>query len=323
VRRRGDNRGPLCSSLVPLERGTVPRVLSALDSLEQQDAVPRIDAEELALLGSYGTTGLIATGWEPLRLDGPTTGASPDVADDTDGGWYVGLHHRADGTLAEVGRTRSDAREVREVLGALEALERSGAPVTVWLRAAQPQDLLAAHAAGWRTRRELHVLARPLSDGPVEVPEGVHLLRGFDATRDVDEVVAVLGRAHGTRHAHAPSSPDGGWSTERFARRTATSLHDPADLRVATDAHGTIVGVHWLKRRGPATGEVHNLAVDPSLHGQGIGRRLLRDGLRHLADLGMHEVLLWVDGTNEPAVALYRAEGFEPRALDVELTGPR
>lgn len=320
MRRRGDDRGPLPPSLVVLERGTVPGVLSALDSLEQQDAVPRIAAEELALLGSYGTSGRIATGWEPLRLADPATEGIESVADDVDGGWYVGLHHRADGTLAEVGRTRRDTLGVSEVLG---ALERSATPMKVWLRAAQPQDLLAAHAAGWSTRRELHVLARPLSDGPVEVPDGVHLLRGFDASRDVDEVVAVLGRAHGTRHAHAPSSPDGGWSAERFAQRAATSLHDPEDLRVATDAHGTIVGVHWLKRRGAATGEVHNLAVEPSLHGQGLGRRLLRDGLRHLAGLGMREVLLWVDGTNEPAVALYRAEGFEPRALDVELTGPR
>ncbi|HDP90504.1 MAG TPA: ribosomal-protein-alanine N-acetyltransferase [Thioalkalivibrio sp.] len=61
-----------------------------------------------------------------------------------------------------------------------------------------------------------------------------------------------------------------------------------------------------------AVDECHlmNLTVRPELQGQGLGRRLLRDLVEMSRLAGAARVLLEVRPSNEPALALYRAEGF-------------
>jgi mycothiol synthase len=76
-----------------------------------------------------------------------------------------------------------------------------------------------------------------------------------------------------------------------------------------------------MKRRGDGVGEVYNLALAPEAQGRGLGGLLLDVGLAHLTEIGIHEVILWVDAENPPALALYRARGFTPRWDDVSLTG--
>jgi mycothiol synthase len=99
----------------------------------------------------------------------------------------------------------------------------------------------------------------------------------------------------------------------------AVALAAPGDLLVALDAAVRPLGLHWTSRRAHGVGEVFNLAVDPAAHGRGVGRWLLAAGLAHLTRLGRREVVLWVDAANGPALALYQAAGFTPRAHDVAL----
>jgi mycothiol synthase len=58
-------------------------------------------------------------------------------------------------------------------------------------------------------------------------------------------------------------------------------------------------------------GEVGVIGVVPEFQGRGLGRALLRWGVRRLAELGARPVTLLVDGDNENALGLYRSEGFE------------
>ena len=90
----------------------------------------------------------------------------------------------------------------------------------------------------------------------------------------------------------------------------------PAGLILAEDASG-VVGFHWTKRHDATTGEVYVLGVDPEASGRGIGKALLWAGLHHLRDIGCHEVELFVDADNEPAVELYERAGFAIVRTDV------
>ena len=55
----------------------------------------------------------------------------------------------------------------------------------------------------------------------------------------------------------------------------------------------------------PPYGEVYVVAVNPKAAGRGLGTVLTRAGLQHLRDQGLDSVLLYVDGDNDPAVAVY------------------
>ena len=75
---------------------------------------------------------------------------------------------------------------------------------------------------------------------------------------------------------------------------------------LAARVEGALVGYAGLGLAGPEA-EVHTLAVDPAYQGRGIGRELLR---ALLALAGNATVFLEVRTDNEPAIALYRSEGF-------------
>lgn len=206
-------------------------------------------------------------------------------------------------------------RDDRAVVAAL--LDRVGQEVaasrltaTVWLRDADEADVEVAVDRGATVRRRLGVLGRHLDAAP-DVPDGP-TIRSFRPDVDDPAVVDVLDAAYA-------GTDDGGWTLERFRERRGSDWFDPADLLLAVDDDGSVLGLHWLKRRDPVTGEVYNLAVHPRAQGRSAGPRLLAAGLAHLHAAGCREVLLWVDLANERAVRLYRGQGFTTRWVDVAL----
>jgi mycothiol synthase len=59
------------------------------------------------------------------------------------------------------------------------------------------------------------------------------------------------------------------------------------------------------------------LGVDPDAQGMSLGRALTDLGLAHLRELGLGEVLLYVEEDNTAAVRLYEGRGFRRYAVDV------
>lgn len=87
---------------------------------------------------------------------------------------------------------------------------------------------------------------------------------------------------------------------------------DAADCAVA-EVEGEVVG-YWVGRRIDDEAELANLAVAPERKGEGIGRRLLYDFLDAVGGRERTIAFLEVRASNEPALRLYQAFGFQ--ALD-------
>jgi mycothiol synthase len=147
---------------------------------------------------------------------------------------------------------------------------------------------------------------------PERVPDGV-TIRAFEPD-DVDAIVRVNGRAF------ASHPEQGAMDRADFERRASSDWFDPAGLFVAVREGGgrddDVVGFHWTKVED-GVGEVYVVGVDPSEQGSGLGTALTAKGLRHLHESGVRTVDLYVEGDNDPALAVYRRLGFTEHARDV------
>jgi mycothiol synthase len=87
---------------------------------------------------------------------------------------------------------------------------------------------------------------------------------------------------------------------------------------------GAMVGYCWTKRHSDSVGEIYVIAVHPAAVGQGVGRALLRRGMELLSEAGCQKAIVYVDGANERAIALYASEGFTlnrtERVLELQLS---
>jgi [ribosomal protein S18]-alanine N-acetyltransferase len=66
-----------------------------------------------------------------------------------------------------------------------------------------------------------------------------------------------------------------------------------------------------LLRLAAGEAEILTLAVSKSMRRHGLGRRLVDESLRRLHALRAEALFLEVDGTNKPAIALYKRLGFK------------
>ena len=130
---------------------------------------------------------------------------------------------------------------------------------------------------------------------------------------------AELLRVNNTAFSRHPEQ--GGWGQQQIDDRTSADWFDPAGLFLAYDVAdpSRLLGFHWTKIADPATGlgEVYVVGVDPDQQGRGLGSLLTLVGLHHLADQGMSEVELYVEGDNVAALTTYRGLGFRSHAVDV------
>lgn len=194
-----------------------------------------------------------------------------------------------------------------EVLASVDDL-----PLRAWSHTDHPAAVRLAAAYGFERVRELWVMRRPTSLPlpPTSDINGV-TIRGF-RTGDEDELVRV------NAAAFAAHPEQGAMDAANLAERMAEPWFDPAGLLVA-ERDGRIVGFHWTKQHSPEVGEVYVVGIDPTAQGGGLGKALTLAGLRHLAGLGVAEVILYVESDNAPALAIYGGLGFTHAATDTHV----
>ena len=183
-----------------------------------------------------------------------------------------------------------------------------------WAHGDLPGARALAAAMGLRAHRELLQLRRHDASTlpPLQVPADI-VLRGYAGPDDDAELLRV------NNAAFAWHPEQGGWTRAQIAERVAADWFDPAGLIMAFDAADPtrLLGFHWTKVAEPGLGEVYIVGVDPAAQGRGLGRLLTLAGLHHLADRGVGEVLLYVEGDNTAALHTYSRLGFERFAVDV------
>lgn len=201
----------------------------------------------------------------------------------------------------------------------------------IWAHGQHPGATALARRRGYLAERELWQMRRSLDDPLPEptVPPGIRI-RPFRVGQDEAAWTEVNNRAFA-------SHPDqGGWDVAEVRVREREPWFDPDGFLLAervTD--GAIVGFHWTKvhaadaaegggggTAGEPIGEVYVVGVDPAAQGMGLGRVLTLAGLRYLRSTGLSQVMLYVDESNAPAVAVYTRLGFIPWRTDVQYRRP-
>lgn len=196
-------------------------------------------------------------------------------------------------------------------------LDHAGPDLRVWAHGRLPgSDELAARLE-LKVVRELYFLRRASAPLPEPTwPDGIEL-RTFVPGQDDEAWLTVNARAF------ADHPEQGRWGPVDLAERLHQSWFDPAGFFLAIDrSSGELAGFHWTKvhsDEGEAPyGEVYVVGVDPAYQGTGLGKALTIAGVQHLQDAGLASVVLYVDGTNKAARALYERLGFTVAALDVQ-----
>lgn len=197
-------------------------------------------------------------------------------------------------------------------------MDHGGANLRVWAHGRLPgSDELATHL-GLQVTRELYFLRRPRTPVPAATwPAGIEV-RTFVPGQD-DAAWLALNAA-----AFADHPEQGSWTHADLTDRVQQPWFDPAGFFLAVDTTtGALAGFHWTKvhtDEGNAPhGEVYVVGVSPDHQGLGLGKALTLTGLQYLQEeRGLESVVLYVDGTNTSARALYANLGFTTAALDVQ-----
>ncbi|MDV6012466.1 mycothiol synthase [Haloechinothrix sp. LS1_15] len=212
--------------------------------------------------------------------------------------------------------------------GALAAAvtERAERALRFWSHGDHPAAARIARRAGLRRVRELLRMRTELDGqwlGEPELPDGVRL-RTFVPGQDEAAVIEVNGRAFSWH------PEQGSLSEQELVETERQDWFDPDGFFLAVDGDGTLLGFHWTKVHPPdpqaeagspharAAGEVYVVGVDPSAHGRGLGTALTLAGLHYLAGSGLDQAILYVEGDNPAAIAVYTGLGFRTETTDVQ-----
>jgi len=195
--------------------------------------------------------------------------------------------------------------------------------IRLWAHGDLPGAAGLARSAGFIRVRSLWQMRIDLAEAELPepaFPPGVSV-RTFQPGKDEESWLAVNHAAF----AHHPEQ--GSWTMTDLGLREAEPWFDPGGFFLA-ERDGRLAGFHWTKvhqpdRDGAAhdggapIGEVYVVGVDPQQQGGGLGRALTLVGLNYLRELGLAQVMLYVDESNGAAVRMYKALGFRRWATDV------
>lgn len=207
--------------------------------------------------------------------------------------------------------TVTGERDTLDPLLAAAEQRSSGDELQLWAHGTRSRVAEVAEARGYAPMRTLWQLRRPLRDLPdADLPAGVRI-RPFRPGQDEDAWLAV------NAAAFAAHPEQGRWTRRDLAAREAAPWFDPAGFLLA-DHDGSVLGYHWTKMHPDGLGEVYVLGVAPAAQGAHLGPALLAAGLHYLCERGAPEVLLYVEGDNARALALYERFGFRRHDRDVQ-----
>jgi mycothiol synthase len=219
-----------------------------------------------------------------------------------------------------------DARRQGTGRTLVDAVLAAAPEARLWAHGQLPAAQALAASTGLTAVRELHKMARALTEADLEpaataLPAGF-TARAFEPGRDEQAWLATNAAAF----AHHPEQ----------GRLTLADLHDRMTqpwfdaagfiLVEADGSPGEVAAFHWTKvdseqrssvDPGKAAGEVYVVGVHPAYQGRGLGRPVTALGLAHLAGLGLPEVVLYVDGDNQAAIRTYTGLGFRSIMVDV------
>ena len=204
----------------------------------------------------------------------------------------------------------------------LQALdERAAVGFRVWAHGDHPAAQKLALKTGLERKRELLILHVDASgaDWPEPILRDGVSLRTFVPGQDEDAVVRVNARAFDWH-------PEQGALTADDVRADEARPWFDADGFFLAEEKGEVIGFHWTKVHEPTpgrfggerVGEVYVVGVDPAAQGGGLGRALTLAGLRYLASRGLRQIILYVEGDNAPALAVYTKLGFARHETDVQ-----
>ena len=140
----------------------------------------------------------------------------------------------------------------------------------------------------------------------------------------IGELGAELVRSHhdfdGTRFmAPTPNTAQGyaSFLGSQLSAKDVILLVAEERGRVIGYTYSGVEGVDWMSLRGPA-GVLHDIVVERSSRGRGVGHLLLEATLRALEARGVPQIVLHTAALNESAKRLFARAGF--RQTMVEMT---
>lgn len=168
------------------------------------------------------------------------------------------------------------------------------------------------------TRRLMHMHRHPGPPPIVATPEGVRL-RAFRPGEDDERWLELNNRIF------AEHPENGTWTLDDLHARMSQPWFRPEDV-LMLEVSGQLAGFCWVKveERGDEgqVGEIYIIGTAPEYHGRGLGRYLLGEALRHLSSRDVDAVAVYVDQSNERAVALYWSFEFHHHHVDVLYSMP-
>jgi mycothiol synthase len=292
-----------------LDADSLEQVRRLLLAVRETDGRPEVDTSGALPPEFRGGLHLLAStaselvGYTHLDTDGDSFGRQ--VAE-----LFVHPGHRRKGvgtSMVEALVDKADATVPKDTLRA-------------WAHGDHPGAAKLAEREGFTRVRELLVLHVEADEWPEPVLRDGVRLRTFVAGQDEQAVIDVNSRAFDWH------PEQGSLTVEELRATESEDWFDPAGFFLAENADGRVVGFHWTKVHaadpyrfnGEPVGEVYVVGVDPDAQGGGLGRALTLGGLRYLRAQGLGQVILYVEGDNAPALAVYEKLGFIRHAVDVQ-----
>lgn len=194
--------------------------------------------------------------------------------------------------------------------------EAEPGPIRLWVHGDNPAATHLAQRHGFTPVRLLLRLELDpvrLAEAPAPtLPEGVGLVSYTPGDEWLTEELIRVNAA-----AFASHPEQGEMTRNDFLHTTQEEWFRPDDLFFAvheTDTEPEVLAFSWIKTitavGGGTETELYVIGVHPDAAGRGLGTVMLQETFRRMHAHSPTRVTLYVEGDNEPALALYRRAGF-------------